>query len=176
MARILIRKVYSSERWTIHFSQLHGKEISYNNLLDIDAAIKLIDDFEDTTIAVLKHNNACCLASRDTLLQTWKDSLACDPLSAYGGVIVSNREIDEMTATEIDKLFFEVIIAPGFSEKALATLKQKKNRIILLRKDKSGQKEIFRSILNGILWQQADTATESVAEMKPVTQKSPYDC
>ena len=155
------------------FSQLHGKEISYNNLLDIDAAIKLIDDFEETTIAVLKHNNACCLASRDTLAETWKYSLACDPLSAYGGVIVSNRDIDDETAVEVDKLFFEVIIAPGYSEKALAALKQKKNRIILLRKEKSGQKEIFRSLLNGVLWQQADNSTESVADMKPVTQKTP---
>jgi phosphoribosylaminoimidazolecarboxamide formyltransferase / IMP cyclohydrolase len=155
------------------FSQLHGKEISYNNLLDIDASIKLIDDFEDTTIAVIKHNNACCLASRETLLETWKDSLACDPLSAFGGVIVSNREIDDATASEIDKLFFEVIIAPGYSENALISLKQKKNRIILLRKFIPGQNDVFRSLLDGVLWQEVDSKTESVTDLRPVTVKTP---
>lgn len=155
------------------FSQLSGKEISYNNLLDIDASIKLIDDFEEITVAILKHNNACGVASRNSLLDAWKDALACDPLSAFGGVIIANRDIDDATASEINKLFFEVIIAPGYSESALSLLKQKKNRIILVRKNNAGNTSAFRSLLNGILWQQTDSVTESASDMKPVTLKSP---
>ena len=155
------------------FNQLHGKEISYNNLLDIDASIKLIDDFDEITIAIIKHNNACGIASRATLTDAWKDALACDPLSAYGGVIISNREIDEITATEIDKLFFEVIIAPNYSEKALSLLKQKKNRIVLVRKNIKSATFAFRSLLNGVLWQDSDLSTETASEMRPVTVKAP---
>ena len=105
------------------FDQLHGKDISYNNLLDIDAAVSLIEEFTDTTVAVLKHNNACGLASRDTLLDAWRDALAGDPVSAFGGVIITNREIDASTAQEINKIFFEVIIAPAYSDDALARRK-----------------------------------------------------
>jgi phosphoribosylaminoimidazolecarboxamide formyltransferase / IMP cyclohydrolase len=94
------------------FDKLHGKEISYNNLLDLDAAMNLIDEFQETTVAIIKHNNACGLASRNKLLDAWKDALACDPVSAFGGVIITNAPVDELTAKEIDKIFFEIIIAP----------------------------------------------------------------
>jgi len=157
------------------FSQLHGKEISYNNLLDIDASIKLIDDFKETTIAILKHNNACGIASRAALLDAWTDALACDSLSAFGGVIISNRVIDEITAAEIDKLFFEVITAPGYSDRALIILKQKKNRIILVRKESVFPSSGFRSLLNGVLWQEADLSAEAASDMKPVTEKTPSE-
>ena len=155
------------------FDKLHGKEISYNNLLDLDAALNLIDEFNGTTFAVIKHNNACGVATRDNPADAWKDSLACDPVSAYGGVIVTNVTIDEMTAKEIDKIFFEIIIAPGFTEKALEVLKQKKNRIILVRKGEFKIFSGFRSLLNGVLWQEKDNSGESKAEMKPVTFRIP---
>lgn len=118
------------------FSQLHGKEISYNNLLDIDAAVALMAEFDgaNPTFAVLKHNNACGVATRPTVLQAWTDALAGDPVSAFGGVLISNTPIDEATADEINKIFFEVIIAPAYSDEALKVLKQKKNRIILVKK------------------------------------------
>ena len=113
-----------------YFEQLNGKEISYNNMLDIDAAINLINDFEETTFAILKHNNACGLASRPKLVDAWKDALAGDPVSAYGGVLITNKPIDVETAEEINKLFFEIIIAPSYESNALSILISKKNRII----------------------------------------------
>ena len=116
------------------FDKLHGKDISYNNLLDIDSAVGLIDEFSDTTFAIIKHNNACGVATRNNPSDAWRDALACDPVSAFGGVIITNREVDEVTASEIDKLFFEIIISPAYNEKALVILKQKKNRIILRRR------------------------------------------
>jgi len=116
------------------FEKLHGKEISYNNLLDLDAALNLIDEFIKPTYVIIKHNNACGVASRENNLSAWKDTLACDPVSAYGGVIVTNTLVDDSVAAEIDKIFFEIIIAPQFSESAISILKHKKNRIILLRK------------------------------------------
>jgi phosphoribosylaminoimidazolecarboxamide formyltransferase / IMP cyclohydrolase len=155
------------------FDKLHGKEISYNNLLDIDAALGLIDEFKDNTFAVIKHNNACGVASRKNSLDAWKDALACDPLSAYGGIIVTNIPIDEITAAEIDKIFFEIIIAPGYLDNALDILKQKKNRIILCRKKCSLTDYSYRSILNGVLWQEKDKSREEVEDMKPVTDKVP---
>jgi len=155
------------------FDKLHGKEISYNNLLDIDSAISLIGEFSETTFAIIKHNNACGVATRNSLIDAWKDALACDPVSAYGGIIVTNVTIDEITAIEIDKLFFEIIIAPGYSVNALGILKQKKNRIILLRKGELDTNSGFRSILNGILWQEKDKSKESKSEMKPVTNRIP---
>ena len=116
------------------FEQLHGKEISYNNLLDIDAAVSLIAEFDETTFAILKHNNACGLASRDTLLEAWKEALAGDPVSAFGGVLITNRPVDKATAEEMHKIFFEVCIAPAYDPEALAILEQKKNRIVLVQK------------------------------------------
>jgi phosphoribosylaminoimidazolecarboxamide formyltransferase/IMP cyclohydrolase len=155
------------------FEQLHGKEISYNNLLDIDAAVALIDDFDDTTIAVLKHNNACGLASRENLTQAWRDALAGDPLSAYGGIIISNREIDAPTAEEMNKIFFEVSIAPSYSEEALKILEQKKNRIILIQKAKTTSSTTSRSLLNGVLIQDHDLKTEIPEDLKTVTKTTP---
>jgi phosphoribosylaminoimidazolecarboxamide formyltransferase/IMP cyclohydrolase len=155
------------------FEKLHGKEISYNNLLDLDAGLNLIDEFTAITFVIIKHNNACGAASRGNSLDAWKDALACDPVSAFGGVIVTNTLVDEATAAEIDKLFFEIIIAPDFTASALEILKQKKNRIILLRKKSVWISNSFRSLLNGVLWQQRDSSTESAKEMKPVTKRIP---
>jgi phosphoribosylaminoimidazolecarboxamide formyltransferase / IMP cyclohydrolase len=155
------------------FDKLHGKEISYNNLLDLDAALSLIDEFESTTFVIIKHNNACGVASRENAVTAWKDALACDPVSAFGGVIVTNVKVDETTAVEIDKIFFEIIIAPEYSPSALVILKQKKNRMILVRKQKGRDEYTFRSLLRGVLWQQRDNSTESAIDMKPVTKRSP---
>mgnify|MGYP001581388654 CR=1 FL=1 len=155
------------------FDQIHGKEISYNNLLDIDAAVNLIAEFEQPTFAILKHNNACGLASRPTLLQAWKDALAGDPVSAFGGVIIVNRMIDPETANEMNTLFFEVVIAPGYHSEALSILTSKKNRIILLQKEINLPKYQFRSLLSGALVQERDSSIETEKEMKPITLKSP---
>ncbi|HAM11675.1 MAG TPA: bifunctional phosphoribosylaminoimidazolecarboxamide formyltransferase/IMP cyclohydrolase PurH [Bacteroidales bacterium] len=157
------------------FTKLYGKELSYNNLLDLDAAVSLIDEFHSDTYVIIKHNNACGVASRNTPLEAWKDALACDPVSAFGGVIATNTSVDADTATEIDKLFFEIIIAPGFSDKALDILCQKKNRRILVRKQSENSKYSFRSLLNGVLWQEKDTSTESSSVMKPVTKRLPLE-
>jgi phosphoribosylaminoimidazolecarboxamide formyltransferase/IMP cyclohydrolase len=155
------------------FDKLHGKEISYNNFLDIESALNLIDEFSETTAVIIKHNNACGVASRNNITEAWKAALACDPVSAYGGVIVTNVTIDETAATEIDRIFFEIIIAPGYSDKALDILEQKKNRIILHRKESPKSRHTFRSLLNGVLWQERDNSTETGKEMKPVTDRLP---
>lgn len=154
------------------FDQLHGKEISYNNLLDIDAAVSLISEFSTPTFAVLKHNNACGLASRPTIAEAWKDALAGDPVSAFGGVLITNGTVDEATAEEINKIFFEVIIAPEYTEGALEILKQKKNRIILVIKKALDTKRQFRSILNGALVQDRDLKVETVDDLKQVSNKA----
>jgi len=152
------------------FEQLHGKEISYNNLLDIDAAVHLIREFQETTFAILKHNNACGLASREKLVDAWVAALAGDPVSAFGGVLIANREIDVSTAEEMNKIFFEVVIAPGYEDDALAVLKQKKNRIILVQKDHQSSQKTIRTVLNGLLLQDRDLSTESERDMKPATK------
>ena len=157
------------------FDQLHGKEISYNNLLDIDAAVNLISDFSETTFAVLKHNNACGLASRPTVLEAWKDALAGDPVSAFGGVLITNAEIDAATAEEMNKIFFEVCIAPSYTDEALQILKQKKNRIILVIKPFNRPDTQVRSCLNGALVQQRDNYVETVADLKQATDKAITD-
>lgn len=153
--------------------QIHGKEISYNNLLDIEAAIELISDFTEPTVAIIKHNNACGCASRSTTLQAWKDALAGDPVSAFGGIIISNREIDLQSAEEINKLFFEVIIAPSYDSKGLALLKEKKNRIILINKDTTPPQSKFRSLLGGALVQERDNSTDQPEDLKSVTKLTP---
>ena len=155
------------------FEKLHGKELSYNNLLDLDSALNLIDEFTETTFVIIKHNNACGVASRKNAPDAWKDALACDPVSAYGGIIITNVPVDNVTASEIDKIFFEIIIAPEFTASALEILKQKKNRIILLRKESVRSSFGFRSLLNGVLWQERDSSTESVMQMKTVTERTP---
>jgi phosphoribosylaminoimidazolecarboxamide formyltransferase / IMP cyclohydrolase len=155
------------------FLQLHGKEISYNNILDIDAASGLISEFDEMIFAVLKHNNACGISSRNTLKHSWLDALAGDPVSAFGGVLATNREVDEETAVELDKLFFEVIIAPGYGDKALSILKQKKNRIILAGNNIKPSSQLVRSVTGGILVQDRDNRTESDEDLKVVTELSP---
>jgi phosphoribosylaminoimidazolecarboxamide formyltransferase/IMP cyclohydrolase len=157
------------------FEQLQGKEISYNNLLDIDAAISLISDFQETTFAILKHNNACGVASRPTLLEAWKDALAGDPVSAFGGVLVANTVVDQATAEEINTIFFEVIIAPDYDVEALKILTSKKNRIILIQKKTTTAVKQFRSLLNGVLIQDKDLKTETPADLNAVTQVEATD-
>ncbi len=155
------------------FEKLSGKEISYNNILDIESAISLIDEFTETTVIIIKHNNACGAASRSNLTDAWNDALACDPVSAFGGIIAVNKPIDELTATEMDKVFFEVLIAPDFIGKSLEILGKKKNRIILKRKDPVKTYSGFRSILNGVLWQERDNSTQTAEDLKPVTPRIP---
>ncbi len=157
------------------FEQLHGKALSYNNLLDADAAVNLIREFDETTVAVLKHNNACGIASRESVLDSWTDALAGDPVSAFGGVLISNREIDKATAEDMHKIFFEIVIAPSYSAEALEILQQKKNRIILILKDFDAPKMQYRTLLNGILAQEKDQHTDSQEDLKVVTKVSPSE-
>jgi phosphoribosylaminoimidazolecarboxamide formyltransferase / IMP cyclohydrolase len=155
------------------FTQICGKEISYNNLLDVDAAVNLMSDFSEPTFAILKHNNACGLASRPKLLDAWTDALAGDPVSAYGGILITNAVIDKLAAEEINKIFFEVIIAPEYDGDALKILESKKSRIILIQKEKAFPANQFRSILNGVLAQDKDVKTETESDMRPVTKRTP---
>lgn len=158
-----------------YFTQLHGKELSYNNLQDIEAAVALIQDFSEPTFAILKHNNACGCASRPTLLEAWTAALAGDPVSAFGGVLVANRPIDLATACEIDKLFMEVLVAPAYEEGALEVLQAKKNRILLEQHQPIESSWSYRSMLGGVLAQETDRAVETKAEMKPVTKVVPTE-
>ncbi|HSP82842.1 MAG TPA: bifunctional phosphoribosylaminoimidazolecarboxamide formyltransferase/IMP cyclohydrolase, partial [Gillisia sp.] len=146
------------------FDLLHGKELSYNNLLDVDAAVNLMNEFknEAPTFAILKHNNACGFAQRDTLVEAYKAALAGDPVSAFGGVLISNVEIDTETAEEIHNLFCEVVIAPSYSAEALNILTAKKNRIILVQKEAALPNQLVRTCLNGLLVQDRDNKTDSV--------------
>ena len=157
------------------FDQLHGKAISYNNLLDIDAAVMLMQDFDTSTpcFGILKHNNACGFATRDNLLEAYKAALAADPISAFGGILISNQEIDLSTAQEINKLFCEVVIAPSFDDSALSLLKSKKNRIILKQKKIEFKGNIVRSCLNGQLVQERDTNIEKISSFESKTTKIP---
>lgn len=154
------------------FTQLNGKELSYNNLLDLDAALGLVEDFskEQPVFAVIKHNNACGFAQRSTVLQAWKDALAGDPVSAFGGVLACNQEIDKETAEEINKLFFEILVAPAYSAEALEVLKSKKNRIILELKDFRRPTKHVRSNLNGILVQDMDNIADAKESFSGVTK------
>jgi phosphoribosylaminoimidazolecarboxamide formyltransferase / IMP cyclohydrolase len=153
--------------------QLHGKAISYNNLLDIDAACKLIDEFGDTTLAILKHNNACGIASCSHVSLAWDAALEADPMSAFGGVIVANQMIDPSTAAKINQIFFEVIIAPGYDDQALEILCSKKNRIILQRREGRDYTTPLRSVLNGYLVQDADAAGTQYPDQRVVTRRQP---
>ena len=155
------------------FEQLHGKTLSYNNLLDIDAAVNLIAEFKDTTFAILKHNNACGLASREILVDAWKDALAGDPISAFGGVLICNSNIDLVTSKEINNIFCEIVVAPSYDNDALEVLKSKKNRIILVQKHTKLVDKQFRTILNGVLEQDKDLKTDAISEMKTVTKTAP---
>ena len=157
------------------FDKLHGKELSYNNLLDVDAAVNLMGEFrnDDPTFAILKHNNPCGLAVRPTLKQAYVDTLAADPVSAFGGILIANREIDLDTAQEINQLFCEVVIAPSYNAEALELLKSKKNRIILVQKNVELPKRQFRTILNGVLEQDKDLITETADQLETRTTLSP---
>lgn len=155
--------------------QIHGKELSYNNLLDVDAAVNLIGEFEEDepTFAILKHNNACGIASRDNLADAYTAALAGDPISAFGGILICNKPIDIATAERIHELFCEVVIAPAFEEDALELLKGKKNRILLKQKGKLGEQKQFRTILNGVLEQEKDTVNVNPQTLKTITKKAP---
>ena len=159
------------------FDKLHGKELSYNNLLDVDAAVNLMNEFldEQPTFAVLKHNNACGFAQRDNIKQAYLDALAGDSVSAFGGVLISNTEIDASTAEEIHKLFCEVVIAPSFTEKALSILKGKKNRVLLIQKSSILPNQNVRTALNGLLVQDKDSKTDNLEDLNYVTKTKPSD-
>ncbi len=159
------------------FDKLHGKELSYNNLLDVDAAVNLIQEFKENgpTFAILKHNNACGIASRNTISDAYKAALAGDPVSAFGGILISNTKIDVATAETINPLFCEVVIAPEYDSAALEILKSKKNRIILVQKSIELPKMQHRSILNGVLVQDKDLITDKKTNFKTVTKKAPSE-
>ena len=157
------------------FEILNGKELSYNNLVDVDAAIQLIQEFSEPTFVVIKHTNACGVASRKTAIEAWKAALAGDPVSAFGGVIITNQQVNSETAKAVNEIFFEVLLAPGYDDDALAVLKSKKNRIILRTKKFDSSNWQFKNLLNGVVAQTADSKTETVADLKPVTQKQPTE-
>jgi phosphoribosylaminoimidazolecarboxamide formyltransferase/IMP cyclohydrolase len=157
------------------FDKLHGKELSYNNLLDVDAAVNLMEEFkgEAPTFAILKHNNACGFAQRDTIKQAYVDALAGDPVSAFGGILIANTEIDTATAEEIHKLFCEVVIAPSYTDEALSILKGKKNRVILIQKEVELPKTTIRTCLNGALVQDKDNVTDKLEDLTYATNTNP---
>jgi len=155
------------------FEKLNGKEISYNNLLDIDAAVSLISDLDTCSFAIIKHNNACGVAQRNSLLEAWQDALAGDPVSAFGGVLICNAKVDKQTAEEINKLFFEILIAPEFDKEALDILKSKKNRILLKQKSFALQTKQARTLLNGLIEQERDLSIENIDTLQYPTQKKP---
>ncbi len=155
------------------FTQLHGKQLSYNNLLDADAAVNIISEFSEPTVAIIKHTNPCGLASDSNLTQAWKKALAGDPESAFGGIIVTNCQVDKSTAEEINKLFFEIIIAPSYEKEALDILKQKKNRRILVLNKFPDSPYQVRSTLNGYLYQEKDLKNETPEDLQFVTKKQP---
>lgn len=157
------------------FDKLGGKAISYNNLVDIDAAVALMREFHagKPTFAILKHTNACGVARRHTLLEAWQAALACDTTSAFGGIFITNTTVDLATATEINKLFYEVLIAPDFAPDALELLRKKDQRILLKIKTFEINPRSFRSLLNGVVEQDTDLKTETEADLKPVTKRQP---
>ncbi len=159
------------------FKKLHGKELSYNNLLDVDAAVNLIAEFKNDgpTFAILKHNNACGLATRKSIKEAYIAALACDPTSAFGGVLISNTKIDAETAEEINKLFCEVVIAPEFDTEAVSILQEKKNRIILVQNDVELPQKQVRTCLNGLLIQDRNNITDKKEDLKTVTVKTPTE-
>ena len=138
------------------FNQLNGKELSYNNLVDVDAAVQIIAEFKETVFAIIKHTNVCGIAARKTVKEAWDAALAGDPESAFGGVLVCNAAVDKATADAINEIFFEVLIAPAYDEEALKILRSKKNRILLQQKKHSANADQYRSVLNGVLVQGTD--------------------
>jgi phosphoribosylaminoimidazolecarboxamide formyltransferase/IMP cyclohydrolase len=157
------------------FEQLHGKELSFNNLVDVDGAVSLLEEFSETAFAIIKHTNACGMATGNTPKEAYLKALSGDPISAFGGVIATNRIIDLETAQELDKLFFEILIAPDFNPEALALLKGKKNRILLTQKQSLSSQPQFKTILNGVIWQDQDYKTETEADLQTATKRSPSE-
>jgi phosphoribosylaminoimidazolecarboxamide formyltransferase/IMP cyclohydrolase len=165
------------------FDKLHGKELSYNNLVDVDACVSLIDEFPvsdsstdaPAAFAIIKHTNACGIATAPTAKEAYLNALACDPVSAFGGVLITNVPVDRETAEELNKLFMEILIAPDFAPEALDILRSKKNRILLKRKSVALPTFMFKTILNGVLEQEKDNQTETAGQFKTVTQKAPTD-
>ncbi len=156
--------------------QLHGKELSYNNLVDIDAAVNLIAEFEgETAFAILKHTNACGMATGSSVKEAYLKALEADPVSAFGGVLITNQEVDAAAAEELHKLFFEVLIAPGFSADAMAILQAKKNRILLVRKQPLPDTKLIKTLLNGLIEQDRDLKTDAMEDLKVVTKKAPTE-
>jgi len=155
------------------FTQLHGKELSYNNLVDIDAAINLIAEFSEPAVAIVKHTNPCGIACRPLVKDAYLDALACDNLSAYGGIVIANSKIDMAAAEELNKLFFEILLAPEYEKNVLELLKSKKNRIILQQNKFSFQPKQFKSVLNGVLEQDKDIKIENESDFQFVTKKKP---
>ncbi|NML66191.1 bifunctional phosphoribosylaminoimidazolecarboxamide formyltransferase/IMP cyclohydrolase [Hymenobacter sp. RP-2-7] len=157
------------------FDQLHGKQLSYNNLVDVDAAVQLMREFAlgPPAVAILKHTNACGVAQAASLHEAYLNALACDPVSAFGGVIIVNKQVDEATAQELNKLFFEVLIAPEFAADALPILQSKKNRILLRQKPVELPKKLIKTLLNGVIEQDADLAIETAQDFRTVTESAP---
>ncbi|MEO9476942.1 MAG: bifunctional phosphoribosylaminoimidazolecarboxamide formyltransferase/IMP cyclohydrolase [Cyclobacteriaceae bacterium] len=158
-----------------YFDQIHGKEISYNNLVDIEAAIQLIAEFDDTAFAILKHNNACGIATGNSVKEAYDRAFAADTTSAFGGVLITNKEVDKAAAETMNSLFFEILLAPSFTDEALEILKGKKNRILLIQKKTWDRKLVHKSMLNGTLVQDFDNVTDSKAGLKTVTKTAPSD-
>lgn len=157
------------------FDKLHGKELSFNNLVDVDACVGLIDEFQHDgpTFAIIKHTNACGIASAPTALEAYTKALACDPVSAFGGVVITNVPVDLATAQELNKLFMEILIAPAYEPEALELLKSKKNRILLTRRPVELPTKLVKTILNGVLEQDKDNVAETADQFKTVTEKAP---
>ncbi|MEP2771717.1 MAG: bifunctional phosphoribosylaminoimidazolecarboxamide formyltransferase/IMP cyclohydrolase [Fulvivirga sp.] len=153
--------------------QLNGKELSYNNLVDIDAAVSLIEEFDETAFAILKHTNACGVATGNTVKEAYQRAFAADTLSAFGGILIANKKIDLAAAEEMHALFFEVIIAPGYDAEALDLLKGKKNRIILEQKGKLQTQKQYKSLLNGVIEQDRDLKTDSQDDLETATKLEP---
>jgi len=157
------------------FDKLHGKELSYNNLVDVDACLSLLDEFEETAFVIIKHMNACGVATGKTVREAYDKALSCDPISAFGGVLATNREVDQSAAESINPLFCEILIAPSFTAEALAILQTKKNRILLKRNHVDFPKKMFKTLLNGVLEQDKDLVMEGVIDFKTVTKVMPTD-
>lgn len=157
------------------FTKLNGKELSYNNLVDVDACLALLDEFKETAFVIIKHTNACGVATGSTVKEAYQKALSCDPVSAFGGVLACNATIDKAAAEEINSLFCEILIAPAFTQEALEILRSKKNRILLQRKSQSFPKNMFKTLLNGVLEQDKDLVMEEVSDFKTVTNIVPSD-
>jgi len=158
------------------FEQLNGKELSYNNLVDVDAAVNLVQEFKDeTAFVIIKHTNACGVATGASVKEAYLKAFQADTVSAFGGVLATNTKIDQATAEEINKLFFEILIAPGYDEDALNLLKSKKNRMILLQKSTLTEQKQFKSLLNGVIQQDLDLKTDSREDLKVATKRAPSD-